>query len=67
MSLTRLIENVVKAKTERIFAIAASLLVLFTAMIDPHISVDIAVALLVVLGIYKSVKRQKQERGYLTG
>ncbi len=56
-----------KAKIESIFAIAAALLVLFTAMMDPYISFGIAVTLLVALGIYRFVKRRKQERGYLNG
>ena len=56
-----------KAKIESIFAIAAALLVLFTAMMEPYISVGIAVTLLVALGIYEFIKRQKQERGYLNG
>jgi len=30
---------------------------------DPYISVGIAVTLLVALGIYKFVERQKQEKG----
>jgi len=66
-SLTRFMKNLVKAKIESIFAIAAALLVLFTAIMEPDISVGIAVALLVALGIYEFVKRQKQERGYLNG
>ena len=66
-SLTRFMKNVVKAKIESLFAIAAALLVLFTAMMDPYISVGIAVTLLVALGIYEFIKRQKQERGYLNG
>jgi len=56
-----------KAKIESIFAIAAALFVLFTAMMEPYISVGIAVTLLVALEIHKFVKRQKQERGYLNG
>ena len=56
-----------KAKTEGIFAIATALLVLFTAMMDPYISVGIAATLLVALALYKFAKRQKQERGYLNG
>jgi hypothetical protein len=59
---TRFIKNVVKAKIERGFAIAAALLVLFTAMMDPHISVGVTVTLLVILGMYRFVKRQEQER-----
>jgi O-antigen/teichoic acid export membrane protein len=66
-SLTRFTKNVMKAKMESIFAIAAVLLVLFTAMMGSYISVGIAVTLLVALGIYKFVKRQKQEKGYLNG
>ena len=67
MSLTRFIKNVVKTEMESIFAIAAATLVLFTVMMDPYISVGIAVILLVALGIYEFVKRQKQEKGYLNG
>jgi len=66
-SLTRFIKNVVKAKIENILAIAAALLVLFTAMMDPYISVGIAVTLLVAPGTYKFVKKQEQEKGYLNG
>jgi len=66
-SLTRFIKNVVKAKIESIFAIAAAPLVLFTAMMGPYISVGIAVTLLVALGIYEFIKRQKQEKGYING
>jgi len=65
--LTKFIKNVVKAKIESIFAVAAAILVLFTAMMDPYISVVIAVTLLVALGIYKFVERQERERGYLNG
>jgi len=67
MSLTRFIKSVVKDRMESIFAIATTLLVLFTAMMNPHISVGIAISLLVALGMYKFVKGQKQEKGYLNG
>ena len=50
---------------ESIFAIATALIVLFTAMLDPYISVVIAVTLLVALGIYEFVRKQKKE--YLNG
>jgi len=50
---------------ESIFAIAAALIVLFTAIMDPYISVVIAVTLLVALGIYEFVRKQKKE--YLNG
>jgi Co/Zn/Cd efflux system component len=52
---------------ESIFAIAAALIVLFTAIMDPYISVGIAVTLLVALGIYEFVRKQKQEKSYLNG
>jgi O-antigen/teichoic acid export membrane protein len=64
MSLIRLIKNVVKTEMESIFAIVAALLVLFAAMMDPYMSVAIAVTLLVALGTYRFVKRQKQEKVY---
>ncbi len=67
MSLTRFIKNVVKVKIESIFAIAAALIVLFAAVMEPYISLGIAVTLLVALGIYEFIKRQKQEKGYLNG
>lgn len=67
MSLTRSIKNVVKAEAESIFIAVAALLVLFTAMMDPHISAGIAPTLLVAPGIYRFVKRQGQARGYLDG
>jgi predicted membrane protein len=63
-SLTRFIKNVVKVKIESILAIAAALIVLFTAMMEPYISFGIAITLLAALGIYKFVKRQKRENGY---
>lgn len=66
-SVTGFIKNVTKDKMESIFAIAAALLVLFTAIMDPYISAGIAVTLLAAIGIYKFIKRQKQERGYLNG
>ena len=62
-SVTRFIKNVVKAKTENIFAIALVLLVLFTSMMDPYISFSIAVALLIALTIYGFVKRQNKRGG----
>lgn len=64
-SLTAFIKSTAKARMEGIFTIAAVLLVLFTAMMNPAISGGIAAASLVVLVIYGFVKGQKQERGYL--
>jgi len=52
---------------ESIFAIAAALIVLFTAMMYPYISVGITVTLVVALGIYEFIKRQKQKKEYLNG
>ena len=52
---------------ESIFAIAAALIVLFTAIMDPYISVVIAVTLLVALGIYEFFRKQKQKKEYLNG
>lgn len=44
-------------KTEGTIAILAALLVLFSAMIDPVVSVVIALVALVGLGIYRFLKR----------
>ena len=56
MFLTRFIKNVVKDRMESIFAIAGALIVLFTAMMEPYISVGIAVTLLVALEYINSSK-----------
>ncbi len=40
-------------QTEGVFAIMAALLVLFSAMLDPKVSVILAVAGLALYGIYK--------------
>jgi hypothetical protein len=58
-SLIRFTKNVMRAEMESIFAIAAALLVLFTTMMDPYISVGIAVTLLVALGIYEFIKNKR--------
>ena len=60
MSLTRFIKNVVKAKMESVFAITAAPLVLFTAMMDPYVSIGIVITLLIALGIYTFVKGQNK-------
>jgi O-antigen/teichoic acid export membrane protein len=65
ISVSKFIKNVMKAKIEGIFAIAAVLLILFMAITDPVLSASIAAVLLLALGIYEFVRRQKQERGYL--
>ncbi len=43
-------------RTEGIIAIVAALLVLFSAMWDPRISVVVAVVVLAALGFYRLVK-----------
>ena len=47
------------ARSEGAIAIAAALLVLFSAMWDARISVAVAVVALVALGIYKFVRKDK--------
>jgi hypothetical protein len=47
------------ARTEGVIAIAAALLVLFSAMWDPRISVAVSVVALVALGIYRFVQKDK--------
>ena len=42
-------------KTEGSLAILAALLVLFSAMLDPRVSVILAVAALIALGVYKFI------------
>ena len=44
-------------KTEGTIAILAALLVLFSAMLDPRVSVAISIAALLALGIYRLVHR----------
>jgi hypothetical protein len=47
------------AKTEGTIAIAAALLVLFSAMWDPRISVVVSVIALAALGVYRFVRKDK--------
>lgn len=51
-----------KNKTESIISIIAVLLVLFTAMIDPKISVGVAVIFLVAIAIYGFKKRAPMKK-----
>ncbi len=44
-------------KTEGVLEIAAALLVLFSAMVDPRVSMIIAVLALVGFGIYSFIKK----------
>jgi hypothetical protein len=46
------------AKTEGTIAVLAALLVLFSAMWDPRISVVVAIAALVGLGVYKIIQKE---------
>lgn len=46
-------------RTEGIIAIVAALFVLFSARWDPRISVVVAVIVLVALGVYRFVKKDK--------
>ena len=46
-----------KDKTEGIFAIVATLLLLFTAMLNPLVSAGLAIGLLIFFAIYKFLKK----------
>lgn len=46
------------AKTEGTIAVLAALLVLFSAMWDPRVSVVVSIAALVGLGIYKLIQKE---------
>lgn len=48
------------SKIEGIITVLAALLVVFTAIMDPKISIGIAVTLLVALAIYKLAKEEKR-------
>lgn len=52
-------ESQMNSKTESTVAILAALLVLFSAMWDPRISVAISVVALLGLGIYELVQNKK--------
>jgi len=47
-----------ESSTEGVFAIVASLLVLFSSMLDPVVSVVLAFGLMLAYGIYKLVKKK---------
>jgi hypothetical protein len=47
------------ARTEGAIAIVAALLVLFSAMWDPRISVVVSIVVLVALGVYRFVQKEK--------
>jgi hypothetical protein len=50
-------EGIMSKQTEGTIAIAAALLVLFSAMWDPRISVAVAFIALVALGVYALTRR----------
>jgi hypothetical protein len=58
---TRLIHKEIEmnSKTEGTIAILAALLVLFSAMWDPRVSVVVSIVALAALGIYKFVQKEK--------
>ncbi len=49
-------------QTEGLFAILAALMVLFSAMLDPKVSVILAVAGLLLYGVYKLTEHRMQRR-----
>ena len=49
------------AKTEGTIAIIAALFVLMSSMLDPRISVMLAVVGLLALGIYKLMQKNREE------
>jgi len=49
----------VNARVEGTIAIVAALLVLFSAMWDPRISVVVSVVALAALGVYRLVRKDK--------
>jgi hypothetical protein len=46
-----------KNRIEGTFEILSALLVLFTAMLDPRISIILSISLLAIFGLYKLFKR----------
>ena len=48
-----------RAKTEGAIAIAAALIVLFSAMWDPRISVTVSVVALAAFGVYRFTRKAK--------
>jgi hypothetical protein len=49
-------------QTEGLFAIIAALVVMFSAMLDPQVSVILAVAGLLLYGLYKLTEHRMQQR-----
>jgi hypothetical protein len=56
--------SVMNNQTEGLFAIIAAFIVLFSAMLDPKVSVILAVAGLALYGIYKLTKHRMQRRQF---
>ena len=49
-------------QTEGLFAIIAALVVMFSALLDPQVSVILAVAGLLLYGLYKLTEHRMQQR-----
>ncbi len=49
-------------QTEGLFAIIAALVVMFSAMLDPQVSVILAVAGLLLYGLYKLTEHSRHQR-----
>ena len=47
-------------KSEAVISFLAALLVLFSAMLDPRISIGLAVAFLVILAVYKIIQSNRR-------
>ena len=47
-------------KSEAVISFLAALLVLFSAMLDPRISIGLAVAFLVILAVYKFLQSNRR-------
>jgi hypothetical protein len=55
-------ENEMNTKTEATLAIIAAILVLFSAMWDPRVSVVVSIAALLGLGVYKLVQKDSSSK-----
>ncbi len=47
-------------KIEGIFSMLSAILVIFTAMLDPRVSIFLAVALLLAMSVYKFTRAKKE-------
>lgn len=55
-------EDKMNERTEAVVSIVAAMLVLLSAMLDPRISVGLAIAFLVVLATYKLAQSKRNKR-----